>query len=122
MRARGSPAGNVKVDRCVTDLALFVGLSYPTVDSIQICIANANFIEASLQALPVPRIPPQPASVAAEHFIHSVTKQIATIFGWYDRFVRRNHFPIHVCKLWHQCRSLKYNLPEGEILGENRAR
>ena len=80
MRARSGTARDVKVDRCVADLALLISFFHPTIDLLEIDIANVNLSKASFQALPVPRITPQPASVAAEDFIHAVAEQIAAIF------------------------------------------
>ena len=96
MRARSSTACDVKVDRRIADLALFVSFLHPTIDLHEIDIANVNLSEASFQALPVPRITPQPASIATEHFIHAVAEEITSVFRGDDRLVNRNHLPIDV--------------------------
>src|SRR5258706_469205 len=101
MRARSGSARDMKVYRCVADLALLVSLFYPLVDLPEICIANANLNEASFQALPVPGITPESTSVAPQHFIHAVAKQIPAVFGRNHCLIGRNHLPIYVCKLWH---------------------
>src|SRR5262245_2686451 len=74
MGARCRTTCDVKIDCRVGDLALFVGLTYPTVDLLKIDVSDVDFSQASLEAVPVPSIPPQFASITAQDFVHAIAK------------------------------------------------